>query len=372
VLSDRHADDFTTHRMKDGRTSMTNELSDRVVVGGVDTHKRTHHAAVVDAATGRLLADQEFSATADGYAKMLAWFLERGSIAKVGIEGTGSYGAGLQRHLQAQNIAVIEVARPNRQDRRARGKSDPIDAINAARATLSETATAVPKNREGFVEAVRLIRTTRRSAVKARRSTINQIHGVLWSAPEDLRTRLGDYDRAALVVRCARLRVSAASDDPASTARRMLRRLARRVQHLDEEIAEADAELREILTAHAPHLMAVYAVGPEAAGQLIATAGENIDRLSSEAVLARICGVAPIPASSGSITRHRLHRGGDRDANSAIHMIVINRLRWHPATRAYVERRITEGKTKKEIIRCLKRAVVRELYHALQADLLPT
>jgi transposase len=371
VLSDRHADDFTTHRMKDGRTSMTNELIERVV-GGVDTHKLTHHAAVVDAMTGKLLSDQEFPANADGYARMLAWFLEHGTIAKIGVEGTGSYGAGLQRHLQAHGVIVIEVARQNRQERRARGKSDPIDAINAARATLSEAATTIPKNRDGFVEVVRLIRTTRRSAVKARRSTINQIHGVLWSAPEPLRAKLAGYDRAALVARCARLRIIDTSDDPAATARRMLRRLARRVQHLDEEIADADTELREILTAHAPNLMAMNAVGPEAAGQIIATAGENIDRLHSEAALARICGVAPIPASSGNTTRHRLHRGGDRDANSAIHLIVINRLRWHPATHTYMARRITEGKTKKEIIRCLKRAVIRELYHALQADLLRT
>lgn len=356
--------------MKDGKTSMTNQFLERVIVGGVDTHKLTHHAAIVDAATGKLLGDQEFAANADGYEHMMTWLAGHGTIARVGIEGTGSYGAGLQRHLQAHGVTVIEVARQNRQERRARGKSDPIDAINAARATLSETATTVPKDRDGFVEAVRLIRTTRRSAVKARRSTINQIHGVLWSAPEDLRMRLGDYDRAALVVRCARLRITDTSDDPAATAKRMLRRLARRVQHLDEEIADADAELREILTTQAPHLMAMHAVGPEAAGQIIATAGENIDRLHSESALARICGVAPIPASSGNTTRHRLHRGGDRDANSAIHMIVINRLRWHAPSRAYMTRRITDGKTKKEIIRCLKRAVVRELYHALQADLL--
>lgn len=372
MLSDRHADDFTTHRMKDGRSSMTNELIERVVVGGVDTHKLTHHAAVVDAVTGKLLSDQEFPATATGYARMHAWFLEHGEPVRVGIEGTGSYGAGLQRHLQSHGVTVVEVARQNRQERRARGKSDPIDAINAARATLSEAATTIPKDRDGFVETVRLIRTTRRSAVKARRSTINQIHGVLWSAPEHLRRKLGGYDRAALVARCARLRITDTGDDPAATAKRMLRRLACRVQHLDDEIADADAELRDILTRHAPHLMAMNAVGPEAAGQLIATAGENIDRLHSEAALARICGVAPIPASSGNTTRHRLHRGGDRGANSAIHMIVINRLRWHAPTRAYMERRITDGKTKKEIIRCLKRAVIREIYHVLKEDLLTT
>jgi transposase len=149
----------------------------------------------------------------------------------------------------------------------------------------------------------------------------------------------------------------------------MLRRLAKRVAMLDEEIAEANEELHVILAEHAPTLMAINGVGTEAAGQILTTAGQNTDRLTSEASLARICGVAPIPASSGKTSRHRLHRGGDRDANSAIHLVVINRLRWHAPTKAYMDRRTHEGKTKKEIIRCLKRAVVRELYRAVQADL---
>jgi hypothetical protein len=268
-------------------------------------------------------------------------------------------------------VTVIEVSRPNRQDRRARGKSDPIDAINAARAVLSEEAITTPKLRDGFVESVRQIRATRRSAVKARRAALHQIHGLLWCAPEELRAKLSGYDRAALVARCARLRVPKAGvvDDPTMTARRMLRRLARRIQMLDEEIAEANEELGAILTSHTPNLLAVNGVGTEAAGQILTTAGQNVDRLKSEASMARLCGVAPIPASSGSTTRHRLHRGGDRDANSSIHLIVVNRLRWHEPTKHYIARRTQQGKTKKEIIRCLKRAVVRELYRALQADL---
>ena len=349
---------------------MTNQQLERTVIGGVDTHRLTHHAAALDAVTGQILGDKEFPATANGYARMLAWFLAFGVLLKVGVEGTGSFGAGLQRHLEQHQVLVREVSRPNRQDRRARGKSDPIDAINAARAVLSGTATAVPKARAGFVEAVRLIRATRRSASKARRVAIQQIHGILYGAPEELRDKLAGYDRAALVSRCAKLRLTTAPiDDPATTARRMLRRLARRIQHLDEEIADADQELRIILTERTPHLLSATGVGTEAAGQLVATAGENIDRLRSEAALARICGIAPIPASSGNTTRHRLHRGGDRAANSAIHMIVINRLRWHAPTRAYVAKRTADGKTKKEIIRCLKRAVVRELYTRLRQDL---
>lgn len=352
---------------------MTTQPGSRHVVIGVDTHKLTHHGAVLDASTGRLLDDQEFPATAGGYRRLLSWARSFGEVLTAGVEGTGSYGAGLHRHLQNQQVGVIEVSRPNRQDRRMRGKSDPIDAINAARAVLSESATSTPKDRDGYVETVRQIRATRRSAVKARRAALHQIHGLLWCAPDDLRAKLSDYDRAALVARCARLRISTTCslEDPTMTARRMLQRLAKRIQNLDEEIAEANRELDTILQSHASNLLAVNGVGTEAAGQLLTTAGQNIDRLRSEAALARLCGVAPIPASSGNTTRHRLHRGGDRDANCSIHLIVISRLRWHQPTKDYVERRTREGKTKKEIIRCLKRAVVRELYRALQADLTP-
>lgn len=352
---------------------MTTQPGSRHVVIGVDTHKLTHHAAALDAATGKMLSDQEFPATPAGYRRLLSWARSFGELLKAGVEGTGSYGAGLQRHLQTQEVIVVEVSRPNRQDRRMRGKSDPIDAINAARAVLSDMATSRPKSRDGYVEAVRQIRATRRSAVKARRAALHQIHGLLWCAPDDLRARLSDYDRAALVARCARLRIPAqhSFSDPTMTARRMLRRLAKRVHILDEEIGEANRELEEILQKHAPNLLAVNGVGTETAGQMLTTAGQNIERLHSEASLARLCGVAPIPASSGATTRHRLHRGGDRDANSSIHLVVINRLRWHQPTKAYMDRRTHEGKTKKEIIRCLKRAVVRELYRALQADLNP-
>ncbi|WP_010541492.1 IS110 family transposase [Dietzia alimentaria] len=350
---------------------MTSTPATRQVVGGVDTHKQTHHAAILDASTGKQLTDREFPATAAGYSQLVMWMQGHGEVLKVGIEGTGSYGVGLCRQFKAQNVTVIEVMRPNRQARRARGKSDPIDAINAARSVLSESAVTTPKDHDGFVEAIRLIHATRRSAAKARKATLAQIHGMLWGAPEELREKLRGHNRAALVTRCARLRVptSAAPDDPAATARRMLRRLAKRIQYLDEEIAEANEHLKAILEEHAPNLMQVYGVGTEAASQMLITVGENAQLLNTEASLARICGVAPIPASSGQTTRHRLHRGGDRAANCAIHLIVINRLRWHEQTRAYNERRIQEGKTKKEIIRCLKRAVVRELYRAIQADL---
>lgn len=341
------------------------------VVGGVDTHGRTHHAAVLDACSGKLLGDQEFMATTNGYRQLLDWLGAFGRVTKVGMEGTGSYGAGLFRFVCREGVTVIEVSRPNRQARRLQGKSDPIDAINAARAVLSEQARTVPKPRDGKVEAIRLIRTTRRSAVNARRATINQMHGLLACAPEPLRERLRGFNRAALVERCARLRPAKTGSlhDAGHVAELMLRRLARRVHDLDTEIAAADAELAQLVSVTAPSLLAIYGMGTAAAGQLLTTAGENPDRLHSEAALARLCGVAPIPASSGVTTRHRLHRGGDRQANSAIHMIVINRLRWHEPTKIYLARRTADGKTKKEIIRCLKRALVREIYTALITDL---
>jgi transposase len=340
------------------------------VIGGVDTHGRSHHGAVIDAATGRLLGDREFAATAAGYRELLAWLASSGRVRAVGVEGTGSYGAGLFRYLASQGVAVIEVGRPSRRERRLQGKSDPLDAIAAARAVLAETATAIPKSRSGPVEAIRLIRTTRTSAVKARQAAINQMHGLLVSAPEELRQSLAGARRAALVTRCARLRADQARvADPAVAARIALRALASRVQALDAEITSADAQLAQLVSRAAPATLAVSGAGPETAAQLLTTAGDNPHRLHSEAALARLCGAAPIPASSGNITRHRLHRGGDRAANRALYLIVLNRLRWHAPTRAYVQRRTAEGKTKKEIIRCLKRALIRELYTTLTSDL---
>lgn len=349
---------------------MTTESTAREVIGGVDTHSRTHHGAVLDAATGKLLADHEFPATAKGCGQLLHWLTSFGLVRQVGIEGTGSYGAGLCRFLQARDVTVIEVTRPNRQGRRLQGKSDPLDAIAAARAVLAETAITTPKLRTGPVEAVRALRATRASAVKARHAAINQMHSLLAGAPDALREKLAGPGRAALVRRCARLRADRTQiSDPAIAAKAMLHTLARRVAFLDAEMADLDLHIEELTANIAPVTRAINGMGPQAAAQMLATAGENAGRITSEAALARLCGTAPIPASSGNHTRHRLHRGGDRAANSAIHLIVINRLRWDQRTRDYVDRRTTEGKSKKEIIRCLKRAVVREIYRALITDL---
>jgi transposase len=340
----------------------------RPVTGGVDTHGKTHHGAVVDQ-TGRVLGDREFPATAAGYRHLLRWLRSFGGLVKVGVEGTGAYGAGLARYLAGQGVAVVEVDRPDRKTRRAKGKSDPIDAVAAARAAVSGQATGVPKTRTGPVEAIRALRVARRGAVKARTAALNQLHGLIASAPEPVRADLAALSGAALVTACAALPIDPHHlTDPVHATRAALAAIAARIQTLTAETNQADQRLHPAVARTAPRLSALFGVGPEVAGQLLATAGDNPDRLSSEAALAHLCGAAPIPASSGRTDRHRLNRGGDRAANNALHMIALSRMRYDPRTRGYVERRTKQGLSKKDIIRCLKRYIVRDIHTALLAD----
>jgi len=334
------------------------------VTGGVDTHGQTHHAAVIDQ-VGRQFADAQFPTTSAGYRALLTWLRSHGQVDGVGVEGTGAYGAALCRYLREQGVVIVEVDRPDRKTRRTKGKSDPIDAYAAARAALSGQASGTPKTRDGKVEATRALRLVRSSAVKARTQAINQLKSLLVTGPADLREQLRPLDPAALVEACARLRPGADLTDPAVAVTTALRRLATRIQALNTEIAEADRELAPLVAAAAPRLVALMGVGPEVAGQLLVTAGDNPDRLRSEAAFAHLCGVAPLPASSGRTDRHRLNRGGDRAANCALYRIVLCRLRHDPATQAYAERRTKQGLSKPEIIRCLKRYVAREVYHTL-------
>jgi transposase len=338
------------------------------VTGGVDTHKDTHVAAAKDG-LGRVLGTQAFPATAAGFVALVAWLANLGRIVAVGVEGTSSYGAGLARYLTGQGITVIEVNRPDRAKRRQKGKSDPQDAINAAAAVQSGDASATPKAGTGVVEAIRALRTTRTSAVKSRTVALNQLTSLIITAPAPLRESLTGLTRTALITHCARLRPGPDLTDPHTATKTALRRLARRIHTLTSEISDADTELRALTSHAAPRTIARFGVGPDTAGQLLTTIGDNPDRITTEARFAHTCGVAPIPASSGRTDRHRLNRGGDRHANAAIHRIVIVRMRHHQPTRDYLARRTTEGLTKKDIIRCLKRYVARELYHALLADL---
>jgi transposase len=343
-------------------TSMTH--NDIEVTGGVDTHGLTHHAAVIDS-IGRHLADREFPATPGGYRALLDWMRSHGTLIGVGVEGTGAYGAELARVLTAAGVTVIDIDRPDRKTRRMKGKSDPIDAYTAATAVLSGRATGTPKSRNGIVEAVRVLRTTRRSAVKARTQTINQIRGLLISAPAPLREQAAGLDRATLIRTLASLRPGGDLSDPLAATKAALRRLARRHQAMDTEITELDTQIRPLVKQAAPALLELFGAGPETAGQLLTTAGDNPQRMRSEAALAHLTGTAPIPASSGRTRRHRLNRGGDRAANNALHTIVLVRMRHDLRTRAYVERRTKQGLSKKEIMRCLKRFVAREVYRAL-------
>ena len=337
----------------------------REVTGGIDTHSDTHTAAALDP-TGRLLGHQQFPATATGYAALLAWLRGFGHVVLVGIEGTGAYGAGLALHLRVAGIALVEVDRPDRSTRRHHGKSDPIDAEAAARAAQSGRATGIPKHRTGQVEALRVLRVARRSAIDQRAHTQTRMKALIVTAPESLRAGLRQLSDRDLITHCATRRPDrTAAGDPTTAVLIALRALARRHQHLSTEITDLDTLIGPLVHTVNPALLALNGVGPDIAGQLLVTAGENPHRLRSDAAFAMLCGAAPLPASSGRTQRHRLNRGGDRQANAALYRIVLSRLRWDPRTRAYAERRTAQAMSKKEIIRCLKRSIAREVYQAL-------
>jgi transposase len=335
------------------------------VTGGVDTHKETHTAAAVDGA-GRVLGSAQFPATAAGYRALLGWLRGHGRVVLVGVEGTGVYGAGLARFLAAEGVPTVEVDRPDRKARRWQGKSDPVDAEAAARAALAAVRTGVPKQRDGRVEALRNLRVARRCAVGQRADVLRRMHMLVVTAPDPLRAQLRALSARHLVTACAAARPDRAqAADPAVAARIALRSLARRHQQLTADLDELDATIAPLVAAAAPRLLELNGVGIDVAGQLLVTAGENTHRLRSEAAFAMLCGAAPLPASSGKTNRHRLNRGGDRQANAALYRIVLCRLRWDPRTRAYADRRTKEGLSKPEIIRCLKRYIAREIYTAL-------
>jgi transposase len=345
---------------------MTDQLAEVVV--GVDTH-RDAHVAVVLSPVGVRLGQAAFPATGAGYAALLAWTGRFGRMRRAGVEGTGSYGAGLARFLHAAGIRVIEVDRPDRQTRRRRGKSDPLDAEAAARAVLAEQATGEPKTRTGPVEAIRVLRVQRTGAVKARTAALNQLHQLVVTGPTPLRARLEALTGSALAAACAQVRPGPDTSDPAQATKRALRRIGRRVRTLDAEIAEVDADLQPLVATVAPRTLQRIGAGTETVGQLLVTAGDNPDRLRNEAAFAMLTGTAPVPASSGRTDRHRLNRGGDRAANSALYHVAITRMAHDPATRAYVRRRTADGLTSKDILRCLKRLIARELYPLIRDDL---
>jgi transposase len=333
----------------------------RIVIAGVDTHADTHSAVVVDE-VGRVIGTRDFGSDAAGCRALLAWLRRHGQVQAVGVEGTGSYGAGLSRLLTAREVKVIEVDRPDRKARRSRGKSDPVDAEAAARAVLAQTATGTPKTRDGAVEAIRALRVARTGAVKARTAALNSLLALARTAVEPLAQELHGRTARQLVPLAATAPAAAELADPAAATRQALHRIAVRIQHLDVEIRQADGDLRRLTRQAAPALLAAAGVGPEVAAQLLITAGDNPQRLTDESSFARLTGVAPLPASSGRTTRHRLSRAGDRQANRALHTVTLSRMSHDPRTRDYVARRTSQGLSKPEIMRCLKRYIARELF----------
>jgi transposase len=332
------------------------------VVGGVDTHKDLHVAAIVDE-RDRVLATASFATTRQGYRQMLAWMRSFGAVQRVGVESTGSYGAGLLRFLQRAGIEVLEVTTPDAHDRRRRGKNDDLDAQSAAHAAFAGRRTVTPKSRDGMIEALRVLRACRKTAVAARRVALQMIHNTVVCAPDELRETLRRMTRMQLIRTLAAWRPDLTDYRNVVSAYRItLKSLGRRYLELHDEIADLDAMIGAIVDELAPELVARNSIGRNGAAQLLLTAGDNPERLHSEAGFAALCGVSPVPASSGKIARHRLNRGGDRAANSALHIIAIGRLRTDPKTKDYVARRIAEGHSKLEAIRCLKRYIAREVF----------
>ena len=333
----------------------------RTVTGGIDTHGEVHVAAAFDE-VGGLLGTQSFGADPEGYAALLSWLQSFGYIGKVGVEGTGSYGAGVARFLARAGIQVVEVDRQNRQARRQGGKSDPLDAVEAARAAQSGRAHGVAKRRDGSVEAIRVLVVAKRSARGARVKALTQMRQLTFSAPDQLQSKLKGLPIAAFVAAAQGLRPTRSPDVVTGATKAALSSLAHRVADLEEEISDLDAMITPLLKETAPELLAVYGVGIDTAAALLVAAGDNPERLHSEAAWAHLCGVSPLEASSGKVTRHRLNRGGDRQANRALWHIVITRLASDPRTQAYMERRVKDGRSKSEAIRMLKRYVAREVY----------
>lgn len=340
------------------------------VIVGVDTHKDEHVAVLLDGFGGRV-AELFIPATLAGFATLLAFCRARvgpeGSLIAFGVEGTGSYGIGLTRFLRRAGLTVHEVHRPPRKgERRLSGKSDTIDAEHAARQVLSGHRAPVPKTASGAVEALRLLKIARDTAVKARTSAIITLKATLVTAHEELRGELEPLSDYELITACAALEPGAELDDPGAAMRHVLRSLARRWLELHDEIKTHSRHLKAQTKAAAPQLVEAVGIGPDIAAEMLVTAGDNTDRVRSESAFAKLCGASPMPAGSGKTNgRHRLNRGGNRQANAALYRAIIVRMRWHQPTIDYVARRSAEGLSKREIIRCLKRYLAREIYRLL-------
>lgn len=344
--------------------SIPDPLRRRIVVG-VDTHKHAHVAVALDQ-VGAVIGQITIPVDRAGYASLQQWATQLGEQAEFGIEGTGSYGAGLTSFLRRHGHLVLEVNRPDRRIRYLQGKNDTIDAETAARAVLTGAVTAVPKTADGTVEMIRQIKIAKDTAVKARSQAIITLKTILVNASAELREELEPLNDRELLQRCRELRYES-MDAPIDAARYTLRALADRYRALDHEARLHERVLATLTDRAAPALTSRFGIAEDSAAELLLVVGDNPERIRSEAALAKLCGACPVPASSGKTSRHRLNRGGHRQANAALHRILIVRMRFHEPTIAYVTRRTAEGKTKKEILRCLKRLLIREIYQIIVA-----
>jgi transposase len=340
------------------------------VVIGVDTHKHTHTAAVIDATTGAVLDELTVDTDPNGYDQLVAMADRHSGLRAWSIEGTGGYGAGLTRHLHDRDEVVVELDRPNRPARRNGAKSDPLDAVRAGREALTREHLAQPRA-EGERAALAVLLAARRSAVDASTVAQRQLHSLVVAAPEALRARVRGQTTPAMIVTAARLRINASWDVETATYATVLRTLGRRIKAMQTEAADLERSILAIIRSWRPDLLDEQGVGPIVAA-VVLCAWSHAGRCRNDAAFASLAGVAPIPASSGQTTRYRLNRCGDRQLNRALHVIVLSRLRYDPATRAYAERRRAQGKTDREIKRCLKRYVARQLYRQLENPPSPT
>jgi transposase len=342
---------------------------DQIIIG-VDTHKSNHIAVAINT-QGARLGTATVPTTRQGYRDLAAWACGLGSVKAFGIEGTGSYGAGLSRDLLLKGHTVLEVMRPNRQLRYLHGKSDSLDAESAARSVLNGQATALAKTQAGTSEMIRHIKIARDSAVKAKSQAMITLKTLMINAPAELREALDRITgRITLVRHVAALRPGDITS-PTASAKASMRAIARRWLALHEEIEAHDQELERMVREKAPELMKSHGISTMTVAEMLILTGDNPERIKSEAALAKLCGVCPIPASSGKTNRMRLNRGGNRQANAALYRVAIVRMRDHKPTKTYAAKRTAEGKTRREIVRCIKRYIVREIYRHLCAPNIP-
>ncbi|MGH2883186.1 MAG: transposase, partial [Solirubrobacteraceae bacterium] len=302
-----------------------------------------------------------------GYAALASWSDQLGRVGAFGIEGAGSYGAGLASYLRRRGYRIIEVDRGDRRGRRSERRLHLPDAEAAARAVLSGSAAAIPKSADGVCGMVRQVKIARDTAVKARTQALITLKCIVVNAPAELREQLAPLSDKALLNRCAAFR-RGPIDSTTASAKHTLRALARRWLELAAEIAAHDRVLDQLTRTASPSLRDAFGIGADTAAEMLIVFGDNPGRVRSEAAFAKLCGVAPIPASSGKTNRHRLSRGGHRQANSALYRVAIVRMRFHQPTIDYVARRSSEGRSKRDIIRCLKRFLAREIYHHVMND----